>query len=398
MEDPFNRLPAPLLLTILKEIEDPLSLVNLTEASPSVASLFCECYLEITRNVLSRCLHPQIQQLAFAMMNKRAAGFQGVESLQASLEPGDRCPAPHGLLTFPLRIGGHSWEAARSILITVTWIQAKAWAILKYLLQWTNKLRLFHIADPSLLLHVRLFRSPSEVEYWRDRKNWAHQQPAPTVEYTPARCSMPSWSEVHRVHRALWRLELYREHLDVMHDERNSVVMMQKRNAIPEAVLLAEFWRSLPGWAVDEIQSVLGAYEVSCQGTLPLGESFASEAIPAELFSPYQTTNGAIDHQCEITHHFEDMMRNTEWPASGWKFILCGGSRHPRSLIDRNDFPLFKQAGLNIWDKDRLAGLELLKPRRDQATPCGSEVIAGKSLSIKELSFTWKMVAYKNFY
>ena len=63
----FAWLPAPLFLAIMKELDDPVSLKYLIQASPRAASLFSECHLEITEAVMTNSLCPQLLHSAFTV-------------------------------------------------------------------------------------------------------------------------------------------------------------------------------------------------------------------------------------------------------------------------------------------------------------------------------------------
>ena len=392
MERLLSRLPTEVQLMVLKEVDCPSSLLRLLEASPWAASLFGECYLEITRAILSHSLHPQLLQLAFALLGKRAHGFQGMDSLRASL--GSAKSSGPKSLTHPLKVGGHSLQAAMSVLETAAWIQKTAWAILGRLLDWTNSLRFFHPkgAKPFRPVH------PAEVEYWRDPRNWSHQQPAAAVEYEPTKCWTPSWMEAYRVHRALWRFMLYREHADVTQDGRNPFFMVRRRGTVPEEACVSKFWRHLPDSELDELRSILCAYEMesqeegSDQGGVRLGPP-----PPPGLFCALQPPDGAIDHPCQNTHHPVENPRVTEQIGPGCYFLHTTGLGDSRSMLGPSDFAAFKRIGMHIWDNDRLSGLELLNDHnKNPGRSSGTKT--KKPMTRDQMLFTWKMLAYKNFY
>ena len=392
MERLLSRMPAEVQLMVLKEIDCPSSMQSLREASPWARSLFNEYYLEVTKAVLSHSLHPQLLQLAFAMMSKRAHGFHGMDSLRASVTSGKSSKSEP--LTYPLKVGGHSLQAAISVLDTAAWVQKMAWAILRRLLDWTNHLQFFHPKDAKPFRPVH----PGEAEYWRDPGNWAHQQPATAVEYEPTRCWMPSWTEAYRVHRALWRFMLYREHADVAQDGRNPFFMVRRRETVPEKACVSKFWRHLPDSEIDELHSILGAYEVETQQEDSGGSEIELDCAPPGLFSPYQPSGGTIPHRCQNTHHFDETIRITERIGPGCNFLHTMGLADSRSMLGPSDFAAFKRVGMIIWDVDRLAGLELLNDYHNKHPGWGSGQKAKKPMTRDQMLFTWKMLAFKNFY
>ena len=382
MEQRLSKLPHELQLMVVSEIDDPCALLNLIKASPWAANLFNECYIDVTRAVLSHRLHPQVLQLAFAMLSKRASGYQGMDTFKAAVQPkGKKRNKP---IDYPLNVGGHSAEAAKSVLETAINIQKQAWTVLRILLKWTNGLQVFHVQNCESLRRI----SKVDAEYWRDSSG----EPAPAAEYEPAHCWTPSWIEAYRVHRALWRLQLYREHADMQQDERNPFFLARRRNAVSEDVSLGKFWRHIPTWHVTEICCLLEAHGLIDELEL---EEVELEDPPPKLYTAYPPSDGAIPHGCEVEHHIGDGAQMIEQEGPGYSFLHSYAQGNPRSLLGPTEISILEGRGMAVWDLDRLAGLELLN-QSTKAPQAGGSKKLRKRMTQDEMGFTWKMMVFRN--
>ena len=397
MEDLFSKLPAPLQLMILKAIDDPATLLKFIEASPTAAIWFHNCHLELTRTVLANCLHPQVLQLAMALLHKRAQGFgfDGMDSLHRSLERWPRAPIPNGPYTYPLPTNIASTpDAARSVLAAAAELRARTHRVLRRLLDCTNSLPIYRAKGPAAAR--RLSSAGLDVDTWRNNLAWRTGAPVPVIETALARCAQPAWVEAHRAHRAVWRVALYREHLDVAPTSRSAFfVARPRRTHASEGAGLAKFWRRLPPWEVDEAQAVDSAYDGAENEDEDFGSGAGQDFAIEGLLTPQQPLDNSLPHECPVTHRWDDDWQVAERQGPAWDFVVDWGLRHRRSLIDSSDLAFFKWAGLNLWDRDRLAALGLVTDthKLGAATPNPKAPHQDKLPSQYEMGLAWKMMA-----
>ena len=365
MESLVDRLPAELRLQILKDITDPTSLCCLLKASPCMALLFEGCYLEIILAVLPHSLHPQLLQLAFAWMNKRVRGFEGMESFVASTSPtGDlRCGPP----VHPLQIGGHSSQSALALIELAGRIQHEAWATLQKLLHKTNQLRYYYASKDSL--H---WAPEHTVELWRRTIPWTvRQRAAEPVEYQLAKCGMPSWLEAFRIHRALWRFYLFLGHNDAL-------LKLSLRN----------FWRHLKVWEIVEIETLLCAQGRKSEMGTVVDSVRGTEHPPPGLLTSMPPAQPDVSHTpCQIAHRNDrNHLRIYCYTSGSWPIRYP--THQPGAILNHIDASTLQGLGLNIWDSERLIGLGLADPMSSSEDP-------KRSLSLEQ-QFTWKMLIVEN--
>lgn len=368
MPDPFTTLPAPLPLLILTSVEDLSTPNYLLQASPEANALFNEYHVEVFEAVISYSV-PYLQRLIRTIVrfqsNYESVRFdtKGPTTLDYFIVT--RIPAfPNEInrqdihwdeqeqryVSSPSSHNSHqklskvdaSLLAVRSLISSAAQIQSISILFFDVFLDWANKIR------PSYNLNQHYQSHYETLEEFREAK---------ACPYTPMSLGKPSWVEEQRVYRALWRLEVYFEMIQVLSatGQLNNRALRQLQHRGPNAV-----WYMIATWEISELETVyeflrgIGGQDDSSSNTsqhltkLPTVTritSRAPESMPNE-------DDPTVDAWSQAPKHLNRQ-------SSGAEFF----SRLTTTAISplhRTSFRPFARLGFGISDDEKMVRLGLI--------------------------------------
>ena len=272
-------------------------------------------------------MHPQLAQLAYNVMKKRVYELASREDLRAFL--GTKNTAYCEQDSHPSNIGRLGAKASIMLLELVARLEQTTWYVMRILLDSLYRLRFYRmeVTEDSNERWWRPYLPKCIEKGWLlDPGSWIPHELARMEEIKPAHCNMPSWIEVHRVHRAVWRLELFREHLDSP-PEAAAPPDDTSFNEELELSGAPNFWSQLPKWELDELQSVnvaqnrLKRERKAAHSRSQRLSNWNLRLVPAGLFAATQPPLKVVPHEYEVDLRFE-AGRNVEEATRWWGSIV----------------------------------------------------------------------------
>lgn len=340
MPDPFQTLPMPLPLMVLAAIEHLSTLDCLLQASPAAATIFRCHFHEIVEATL-QFLVPGLQRLlrtivlidsndiaVRSMLNgsEGTDGFVAEDFLSKTLGLGDRA----------LSRGKSTFWAVRRLVRSAGHVQRLSCLFFDTHLRRLHELRpLSFVHDGK---HSYLLDGPNEIPAG---------QP-----YLPGRCGPPSFIEEQRVHRALWRLELFRSFLQITETDqtlRRTAHDYYLRGGPPSS-------GGKPAkWQLDELECVQSFID-SLQASEP----------PFNIVSSAQERGPTVPQRPPVRNELSrlwmrsDLYVERRSPAASY-FCMVLRTLHYSPLFG-SSFKPFQYLGFSVWDRKRMVWLGLLHP------------------------------------
>ena len=376
MPDPFATLPAPLPLMIFEALEDLSTAHCLLQASPAANATFEECYCKITEAILCKFV-PKLQQLLRRIIIIRSDALSIKDDLVSPRNLDNflaTCVLDKNFGATPLSTATVSLSAVRSFISSARHIQEVSASFFEEFLSRVNNIK------PSYLLN----------QSYRYSRKYPRVLPEGRT-YEPVKCGPPSWVEEQRVHRALWRLELYFNLVEITKpsSESDSQVWNLLKDEGPHRVWLewpitdAELASIcggaiptglLPDWQADEMDDIYGfLYEFS-GGKMPRSAQQPHLAklpaiAPKDLATaqplPYQNATVANWYQSPI---------HLEQSAPAVHFFQIFLHDEPFSPLYNSSFKPFRRLGFGIWDREKMARLGLIHLSHYVQPPRVSEI------------------------
>ncbi|KAL3428481.1 hypothetical protein PVAG01_01990 [Phlyctema vagabunda] len=391
--DPFSKLPSLILLTIVKLLPDLASLRHLDRASPVIASLFNDYGPEITEAVMSTSLPEAIQVLirSIVIIRSKSIPSRSLDDFKEEFlfrdKPcldygnGNECilrlfPDPKtrgcqtcGICGFIPRHSEIKWlthpSILRSILDSAVQVQQLTFSCLQKMIDRCLALRPSHLLDPRFI--------------YRERPNYRSKCPQRRPEgrpYTPRDSGPPTWVEIQRVSRAMWRIQLFLDlktgaldsNLGWLHDDATRL----------QSTSIEEFWSPYGSDRLEQLRTVveylqeLETHDGIIPGTLHRLPTITTEA---KAQWPQRSANDILA--------FEDV-----YAAKGFHFSQR--PEHGReSALKGVDFGLYRRFGFYIWEQERMVGLGFLNP----SSSTGPEAEDPNSYMTRyNLWFTWESI------
>ncbi|KAM0802744.1 hypothetical protein BDR22DRAFT_842135 [Usnea florida] len=370
MPDPFRRLPAPILLDIMKLLPSLPSLYQLKTASGAVSDMFEECSAEIVAAVI-RPLPQEIQRViravAIALSDKclgqAPSSDAPVPNVSSALD--EICIGSMSKDSIPRHLSFASIDILLNCACPIYQLAAQ---FLQCHIQRLNSIQPQHLADPKHRARVKY----TLENYPKGRA------------YTPSRTDFPSWVEEYRVVRAFWLIQLYRifqTELETNNGKESNVT--NKGYGFPAAL-----GDRLKEWELDNMECVqdwLNEMQISLYNF--------SEPVPlsskSSLSLEEADTRSALDHPPTDKDTAETQSFNTSY-----YFFHSWGQKSPLSMLHNSQWQFFRRLGFGIWDTKRMVMMELLSAPPQMAEP--DETVhrtgCGVRLDIGDISFTWKSI------
>ena len=375
MPDPFRRLPAPILLDIMKLLPSLPSLYQLKTASGAVSDMFEECSAEIVAAVI-RPLPQEIQRVIRAVAIALSDKCLG----QA---PSSDAPAPSASSALDqISIGAMSKDpiprhlsfASIDILLNCACqIYQLTAQFLQRHIQRLNSIQPQHLADPT----------------YRIRLQDTLENYPKGCAYTPSRTNFPSWVEEYRVVHAFWLIQLYRilqTELKPMNGNESNVPDKGYRFSAPLGGRLKE-------WELDNMECVqdwLDEMQISLYSL--------SEPVPlsskSSLSLEEADTRSALDHPPtdRFSHRWQQDMAATQHENASYRLFHTYGQKSPSSMLRNSQWQFFRRLGFGIWDLKRMVMMELFSVPPQVPGPDGTVSGFGARLGIGDVCFTWKSI------
>ncbi|MCJ1302768.1 hypothetical protein MMC08_005573 [Hypocenomyce scalaris] len=386
MYDPFQRLPAPIHLMIIKLVPDFSSLYHLVQASTSAAGILEECYSEVAGALISRFpreLQQVICAVAVALANSSihsqlvgddlSTSFE--QFLKLSIHEKTRNPIPSDIPA----------SAIGNLVCLACKIHQVAAMFLKTHIDRVNSLEPMHLLNPT----HRFFYDPFR-DYPKGRR------------YTPQQTGAASWAEEYRVVRALWRLQLYCVLRQGPVWPSSGEASDNASNASPDHGL-SRVWGHLQPWEIDEmecIQDYLDEIHISLREpvfqvpersvTLRPQSSVLVDAATAAASSIL--AEPPTDVAARVWHQDQQAAEHT---SDGYNFFHTYGLRSPMSPLKESAWQPFRRLGFGIWDRKRMVALEMFRALREVYSPSDGEqniTEVGIRMSINNVCFTWHSI------
>ena len=195
MIDLFSKLPAPILLHIMKILPNLLSLQVLTQASPSALSMFEDCSSEIIDAIITD-LSIKLQQAIRAIALALEACSRGTNSIALQMTLNDAYTNhtdgfPIGVAVTKSKFSGVSIANPSELLAIASQIHHLSFMFLDEHLHRLHSISPQHLKDPEFL-NTRL---PLDEDI-------------PGRSYSPKHTEGFSWIEEYRITSALWLIQL----------------------------------------------------------------------------------------------------------------------------------------------------------------------------------------------
>lgn len=358
MPDPFQQLPAPILLQIFKELTDVPSICQFVQASSSASSLFGELPLEILATAIAR--YPQdLQRLVAAVAGGLTQEGMAVQrhTLERDGPERDRLrlspllsPTPHtDLLSANLPL------SAVYKLMTMTCY-------------------IYQLTASCLREHITRFHSYVPLPEVSE-----HGHPG----FPPQLFQTASWIEEYRVFRTLWRLwlalriRIAMKNTGTSKGRIDSHVFSALYTCESDEMECLRDWMQGEGLSLDEIDSSLTRFPRSRSSSWVTLNTATRASL---LVDPPSDQNSRAWHQ--------DIFASTR-QSPGYDFFMHYiGCRKPDL-----DWRVFRRMGCGIWDIKRLCAMDMLTVERG-ADP--QQLLlrtgVGKKMSRLELLSRWKHI------
>lgn len=201
MADPFSKLPAEIASVILKAVPDLPSLCSLTRASRRMSLLSKECYIEVVEAVLALNYPPGLQSLIRMLIEVRSNPSVVAEKLDSvkALDDYLQDHINYSIGSHPLDELSSQFSAVQAGLNSACHMQRLNMLFFKMHLTRIDNIDTSHHLDLSSR-HLALPDSHTEK-----------------LSDGLVKCGPPSWTEEHRVNRALWRLLTVHELINLIH-------------------------------------------------------------------------------------------------------------------------------------------------------------------------------------
>lgn len=365
MHDPFQQIPAPILLMILKLIPDFPSLDHFTQASPIANGIFEELPAEITDALISRLptdVAKAIQR--FSELLSKYWKFDRVpepgqtQMLEQVYRPSLAEPTQYPLLCAP------TLSSVRDLIRVASRIHDITTLFFETYINRLNAMRPMHLVNPS-----HNFGDDPFVDYPEGRT------------YTPLQTGPASYVEELRVARALWRLQYY---LTFRCDPR---IFWSINNS------------QYPSWESDEMEYV-NAFLIDNDIAL-------YPPSPDELIQKASSLSLSPTLKCPPLHSSILAEPPTDPPSKAWRqdteaaneaspashFFHSHGQRVPMSPLKNSTWRPFRNLGFGIWDLKRMCALELMDVPEEVPSPGGPyRVGVGIRMSPGQMGFTWNSI------
>lgn len=365
MYDPFVRLPAPILLMIIKLMPDFRSLDHFTQASPSVNGIFEELPVEITETLIDK-LPADVAGLirAYSVWLSKSWTYARVpvssqtQMLEQVYKPFLAEPTQCLLLRNP------TLSAIRDFLRVACRIHNLTTFFFETYIKRINATRPVHLVNPS-----HNFGKNPLVNNPRGRT------------YTPLQTGQASYVEELRVARALWYLQYHSTFTSYAADD------MRKRV------------HHYTPWVTDETECV---QEFLIENHISLNSRDPDQLV--EKTSPHPTSS--IDSSAPL-HSSTLISPPTDPSSKAWRqdaeaakevspanrFFHSYGKRAPTSPLKASAWRPFRRLGFDIWDLKRMCALELMDVPGEVPSSGGPyRVGVGMRMSPDHMGFTWKSI------
>lgn len=373
MNDPFRKLPAPILLITMKFIPTLPSLYQLTRASGAAADMFEELPAEILAAVI-RPLPKELQRIIGAVAltlseqctDPDADSAQQIESVLELLSS-KKTMKDIILRDLPL--------ASVMILVDCAChVHQLAATFLECHIKRLNAIQPQHLENP-----VHYFR-------WTD----PFQNYPKGRAYTPSTSDVPSWVEEYRVVRALWQLQLY--HL--LKTKYEPAKSKDSYAGGRDPGLLEAWGHRLKEWELDSMECVQDWLTETGLSLYPITETVRpfSLQIPLEEADRRSILNRApID---EISKAWDQDFDASQSFSRGFSLFHGFGKRVPTSVLKDSEWKTFRRLGFGIWDHKRMVMMELVSGVGERTKPDWTRCMIGfgVKLGIGNICFTWKSI------
>ncbi|RDW63817.1 hypothetical protein BP6252_11362 [Coleophoma cylindrospora] len=371
--DAFSSLPDPILVLILKYLPDFTSLDVLIHASPVMSSIFDRCAAEIIENVASRnmssCFRYILQHAgSAAVANETWSDVAEFHSAQTWSNPSKGV-----LKSLPIPV-------LRRLVTSASNVEYLCHIFLH------THLHRIHSMKPTHLLHPGTRLDPYAVTKY---------DPALAgLKYSIPDTGPPSWVEIQRVLRALWRLSTYYElgfAMPLLQSKPGEQTKVQDLS-------YQDFWTHLPWWEIDEMECV---YEHLIEiGELDLFQP--GNCAPLSRLPPGPLENE--DGSCRLSPVPQDDALGNKWgqsqealqrksPASHFFLSLCHrGPNVSSRVLGGATWQSFRRLGFGFWDLKRMSQLEMMNPPLNLHRDLTTSSMKQKPYTQDDLKFTWMSV------
>jgi hypothetical protein len=352
--DPFAKLPVEIIWQILESC-DFAGLDGLQQISPRVEQAFNSWFKKITESVLINCSHA-------------CQGLHGYFTLLASIQSTPF--TPETLLAEltslsenaeqvlsrntgrGISLSTHSLAAVRHTIGTAAKIQFLACACFQCLLTRLES------AKPRLP-----GGSHAELDKWIQKKG-----PAPQGgEFFQFEIDPPSWIESYRMHRSLWRLELFHQ----IHDAAINrwLWSTNEMNYFIEEYLE---WLHYP----EELETVSECIVDLCSSKPPILNPQAPFfiAVPPPNLTLPTWPLPMVEDTPDSWSRCPNSALYTNPVRSYFKMLRSGEKGRGWHTLWQLDFRMFRRLGLPLWDKWRLYQMGLIPQSRQVLSPQGTLV------------------------
>ncbi|KAH8802429.1 hypothetical protein F5884DRAFT_802034 [Xylogone sp. PMI_703] len=380
LTDPFSKIPAPLLLSIVKLLPNLVCLYSLDKASPSVASLFDECGAEIIEAIMSSNSAEQIQILIRTIEIIRSHSLQSA-SLEEFINTYISQEIPCEIWSehsdcikrdcFNVnRRSERPSEACRVCGIRKPLSKMAASTpsrVLRQILDLTLQMNCFTDICLQTMIGRCIQLEPShllnsEFRYVRRLYDKTCSQRRPSGQrYQPQNAGPSSFAEQERVIRAFWRVILFYDLRAAVTNSKliwpsEDATYLQSPNIGPE-----DFWGERFGKCQQEqLRAVVEFLQEMIQTHSPgtsVPEFFASipQLFTQENACVYRLVSQP-SQQPQYSHFIDD-------ETVGY-FLSYGIDHRSRANPTKYiDFSVLRRLGFCIWDEKRLAYLGFVNCR-----------------------------------
>ena len=362
--DPFKRLPAEILLTIIKIEPDLQSLYCFTKASPGAAEVFRMYASEIVEEALGR-LPEDLRRIIHGVARCLPSNLDPHVTGDAQLATEDMSKENDESL---LPRDPPSWNLVLLLGLAFRVHQLAASFFSTYVDR-INRICPMHL---------------SELE-WHYSLHPLEDQPEGRA-YNPARTGPPSWAEECRVVRALWLLQFYyivASHYVVPLEFPSDYGVIDPEDHRTSNRTLPSVWGDLRPWEVAEMEC-LQIYLDDSNASLLEPPPDQLNAAPAPTILPYQPWD-------DTSLAFQQAPEAASRASPAFRFFRTYGQHGHKSPLKHIPWKEFQPLGFSIWDLKRLAMLELIHMPQESPLPGGIfyTLGVGVRLTQSDCCFTW---------
>ncbi|OJJ42120.1 hypothetical protein ASPZODRAFT_147746 [Penicilliopsis zonata CBS 506.65] len=337
--DPFEQIPLHLLLDLLKEVPDLLSLHHLLHASPAISAVFNDYGVEITGAVLTASMSLPIRHLILAVARIKCNTYtkKDVEELLTLF--GDDGFGGERWESMPLlssTVPRNSAPAMREILVLACHIQHLAEQCIELWMQRIQSANLQCLEDPWFKYNLRTSRAPQAYDQHPAGKPYKAPHPGP-----------PTLVERHKVMESMWHIQLLFELQEAARQQR---ISDWGENYVQRLASLSvvDFWQVLDS-------------RNKCQPLISVVEALESlyNGFSNPLLSPFPRYNG-LKRYAWPTRGGSDVWQHSHkddcrlfFESRGqfyWGFFFKRPS--PLTAIP---FDPFRRYGFAFWGRDTMA-------------------------------------------